>query len=29
VTYTGQKTLRVTPEEEKIKAMKLTDWFQK
>ncbi|MFS9224789.1 NFACT RNA binding domain-containing protein [Streptococcus parasanguinis] len=25
VTYTGQKTLRVTPEEEKIKAMKLTD----
>ena len=28
VTYTGQKTLRVTPEEEKIKAMKLTDWFQ-
>ena len=29
VTYTGQKTLRVTPEEEKIKAMKLEDWFQK
>ena len=29
VTYTGQKTLRVTPEEEKIKAMKLKDWFQK
>ena len=26
VTYTGQKTLRVTPEEEKIKDMKLTDW---
>ena len=25
VTYTGQKTLRVTPEEEKIKAMKLAD----
>ena len=25
VTYTGQKTLRVTPEEEKIKAMKLKD----
>jgi len=23
VTYTGQKTLRVTPDEEKIKSMKM------